>query len=242
MRKYTIIFLGIFILCTVIQPLHSSLSQTKQPELEKAVVKVKYIRAPDAFEVLRTYLSPRGEIQVINRENRLVIEDIPVVLEKLLSILKEIDVKPVDLQFNIELILGSKISDKKTGLDKEMKSDPVMKELRSLLKYKSFVVLDSSIMKVQDNNLSYQRMGGEGINLRLRLRPRYIKEEKGDNFQVELRLEQSLAFDEGREEKLLILIDTTLTLKSGERTVVGVSKLNGGDKALILIVSGKVLK
>jgi hypothetical protein len=37
------------------------------------------------------------------------------------------------------------------------------------------------------------------------------------------------------------LIETQLTMKSGEKTVVGVSKLNGGDKGLILILSGKVI-
>ena len=35
------------------------------------------------------------------------------------------------------------------------------------------------------------------------------------------------------------LLETSLTLKSGDRTVVGVSKLNGGDNALILIFTAK---
>ncbi len=33
-----------------------------------------------------------------------------------------------------------------------------------------------------------------------------------------------------------------MTIKSGEKTVVGVSKLDGGDKGLILILSAKVIK
>ncbi|NIN93016.1 hypothetical protein GTO36_08580, partial [bacterium] len=45
-----------------------------------------------------------------------------------------------------------------------------------------------------------------------------------------------------KKERERVLIGTTLTVKSGERTVVGVSKLDGGDKALILILSGKVIK
>ncbi len=31
------------------------------------------------------------------------------------------------------------------------------------------------------------------------------------------------------------------TLKSGDKTVVGVSKLDGGDKGLILIITGKII-
>jgi hypothetical protein len=37
------------------------------------------------------------------------------------------------------------------------------------------------------------------------------------------------------------LIETSLNIKSGDRTVVGVSKLDGGDKGLILIISGKIV-
>ena len=36
--------------------------------------------------------------------------------------------------------------------------------------------------------------------------------------------------------------DESLTFKSGEKTVVGVSKMDGGDKGLILIISGKEIK
>jgi len=239
MKKFTIILLGIFILGGVTQILHSS---TGESELRKEIVKVKYINVFDAYSVLTKYISPKGKIQPMVRVNRLMIEDIPEVMDKLLSILKELDVRPVDLEFSVELILGSKTLDKKMVLDKELKSDPLIKELRSLLRYKSFKILDSSIIKVQENKYSTQRMGGEGIDLRLRLDPRYIKEEKGEIFQVELRLEEYLGLDRDDKESTLTLIKTTLALKSGERTVVGVSKLDGGDKALILILSGKVIK
>jgi hypothetical protein len=37
------------------------------------------------------------------------------------------------------------------------------------------------------------------------------------------------------------LIGTTLNIKPGDKTVVGVSKLDGGDKGLILIISGKIV-
>jgi len=239
MKKFTIILLGIFILGGVTQILHSS---TGESEMRKEIVKVKYINVFDAYSVLTKYISPKGKIQPMVRVNRLMIEDIPEVMDKLLSILKELDVRPVDLEFSVELILGSKTLDKKMVLDKELKSDPLIKELRSLLRYKSFKILDSSIIKVQENKYSTQRMGGEGIDLRLRLDPRYIKEEKGEIFQVELRLEEYLGLDRDDKESTLTLIKTTLALKSGERTVVGVSKLDGGDKALILILSGKVIK
>ncbi|MFB0565798.1 MAG: secretin N-terminal domain-containing protein [Candidatus Aminicenantaceae bacterium] len=238
MRKLAIIVLGIFILSGIAQVLYSS---PGKPELRKEIVKVKYVDAQVARSVLVKYISPKGKIQTIRGENRLLIEDVPEIMEKLLSILKELDVRPVDIQFNIEVILGSM---KKADLDKELKSDPVMRELQSVLKFKSYKILDSSIIKAQENKYSSQRMGGEGINLRLYLRPRYIKEEKSDIFNVYLELAQDFGLSAEGKERTLGLINTTLTLKSGERTVVGVSKLNTDeeDRALILILSGKVLK
>jgi hypothetical protein len=118
----------------------------------------------------------------------------------------------------------------------------VIKELNSLLKYKSFKRLDSSIIKVQDNTSSSQRIGGSDISLQLEIRPRFIKEEKAEAVLVELGLSQSKGLTSEGKERTYTLLRTTLTLKSGERTVVGVSKLDGGDKALILIISGKVIK
>jgi hypothetical protein len=171
-----------------------------------------------------------------------VVEDTPENVEKILSILREIDIKPLDLQFNVDLILGSTASQSEAGFDRELKSDPVMKELGQLLQYKSFQRLDSALMKVQDNKHSSQRMGGENLMFRLQLRPRYIKEEKGDSIQVELYLSQDMGITSDGKRRSISLVETSLSIKSGERTVVGVSKLNGGDKALILILSGSFVK
>lgn len=117
-----------------------------------------------------------------------------------------------------------------------------MKELSQLLQYKSFKRLDTALMKVQDNKRSSQRMGGEHLMFQLHLKPRHIKEDKGDSIQVELYLLQDMGLNSEGKTRSINLVETTLSIKSGERTVVGVSKLNGGDKALILILSGSVVK
>ena len=239
MKKLTIILLGAFILGAFSQGLYPS---DGQEELKKEIVKVKYLRATEAYEILREYLSPKGKIQAIRRENILIIEDIPDIVSKLLNILQEIDVRPVDLQFTVELILGSTTSDEKGSSGKELKDDPIIKELRNVLKYKTYRLLDSSIIRVQDNMYSSQRMGGERISLKLDFRPHYIKEEKENLIQTELRLSKYLHHTREGKETSMTLIDTTLALKNGERTVVGVSKLDGRNDALILIISSWVLE
>jgi hypothetical protein len=242
MKKISIILFAFFFLTGMSLSLYCQ--QATKPELKKEIVQVKYFRTYRAAELLRPYASQYGKIQVLDERNALIIEDTSEQVEKLLSMLKELDVKPLDLQFTADLILGSlETFLGATGDEvKELMSDPVIKELNSLLKYKSFKRLDSSIIKVQDNTRAYQRIGGSGISLQLGIRPRFIKEEKADAFLVELNLSQSKGMWTEGKEATSNLLSTTLTLKSGERTVVGVSKLDGGDKALILILSGKVIK
>jgi hypothetical protein len=247
MKKISIILLASFFLSGMSLSLYGQ--QPARPELRKEIVQVKYLSVYRAAELLRPYLTPlipgpAGKIQDLRERNALIIEDTPEQVEKILSMLKELDVKPLDLQFTADLILGSlETFQGATGDElKELMSDPVIKELNSLLRYKSFKRLDSSIIKVQDNTGSSQRIGGSDISLQLEMRPRFIKEEKADTFRLELDLSQSKGLNSEGKERTYTLLHTTLSLKSGERTVVGVSKLDGGDKALILILSGKVIK
>jgi len=209
------------------------------PTLKKEIIKVNYVNAREALSILQVYCSRHGRIQLQRNRNMLIIEDQPEFVDKLLSILKDIDMKPLDLQFTVDLILASS---KQDFSDKKIASDPVIKEIKKMLKYEYFKHLDSSLIKVLDNSHSSQRMGGDGISLQLILEPRHIKEGEKDSFQVELSLRQNHGFRKDGSDNTYSLIDTTLMLKSGERSIVGVSKLNGGDKALIMILKGTILK
>ncbi len=252
MKKTTIFIVTFFLLMGTI-PLLCGQQNTERLELTKKIVKVNYIDARSAYSILMPYMSRNGKLQLVRESNMLIIEDIPDIVDKVLSILKEIDVKPLDLQFTVDLILGSmskESPDARSGVvtdqtimsdDKELRADPLIRELRKLLTYNAFKRLDSTLINVQDNNRSTQRLGGEGMSFRLDLQPRYIKEEKGDSIRVELSLSSTRYKDDGSPISVA-LIDTTISLKSGDRSVVGVSKLNGGNKSLILILSGIVKK
>lgn len=248
MKKIVVFLLVCFVLTGVSFGLQQNI---EKPKLQNVIVEVNYIDANRAIGLLRQYMSRYGKINQIRGTNKVVIEDTPELVEKILAILKDVDVKPFDLQFDIELLLGTTDENAKTNLVRDKKNDHVLKELQNLLKYKAFITLDSSILKIQDNSRSSHRIGGKGINLKLELNPHYIQSDNRDTFQVDLRLSQYQGFNPDGNERILMLIDTTLTLKSGEKQVVGISKLSyvpravaseEEDTALILILSGKVLK
>ena len=177
MRKFAVI---LFVFGFLMASSLGLSSGQERGEMKKAIIKVNYIRVHTAADILQSYSSPYGKIQVLRERNTLIIEDKPEFVDKLLSILNEIDARPLDLQFKVELILGTKTPDAKAVLSDSLRSDPIIKELRNLLKYDSFELLDSSLIKVQDNGRSSQRLGGDEISLLLRLEPRHIKEEKKD--------------------------------------------------------------
>ena len=226
--------------------------ESASAETRKEVVKVNYIEVQEAFQILNAYKSVRGRIQMQRNRNTLIIEDSPDFVDKLLSILKEIDVPPLDIMFTVDVILGT-TGEEEAG-ERIPDSDPVLRELKSLLRYDTFTRLDSTLVKVLDNGRSAQRMGGAGIGLLLELYPRHVKESGRDAFQVVLNLRQTTKRlvreeDDGSVEyiavpleKTLTLLETQLTLVDGERSAVGVSKLNGGDTAIILIIQGKVIR
>jgi hypothetical protein len=232
-----------------------ALQDQRKPELKKELVKLKYVEADEVHKVLSSFQSKYGRITSNDDLNVITIQDTPEIVDKMLMLIKDIDVKPVDLLITADLILGSMgivempelaglINEKQSK--KKLESDPIIKELKSVLGYTNYNRIDSSFIRIQDGSYSNLKLGGRGLDLSLRFEPHYVKEEKGDTFQLELRLVQHISAIKTdlieKKEKEMVLIGTTLTVKSGERTVVGVSKLDGGNRALILIISGKVIK
>ena len=257
MKKSIGILCVFFLLTGLTLNLHA-LGQKKEPELKKEFVKLKYAKAEEVRSVLHSFQSAYGRITSNNDLNVITIQDIPEIVDKMLLLIREIDIKPVDILITVDLILGSMGSDEISELlelrgmrpsRRKLESDPLIKELKNVLGYTDYNRIDSSFIRMQDGSYSDQKLGGRGLDLRLRLEPRYVREEKGDTFQLALRLVQhrNVQISAGvglpeKKETSIVLIRTTLTVKSGERTVVGVSKLDGGDKALILIISGKLIK
>jgi len=216
-------------------------------KMRQEIVKLKYIDKEEILNVLYTFLSNAGKISPSPKSGLLTVSDYPENVEKILAVIRELDVKPADIRFTIQLVLAS-TTDEPGKSEDLIKDDPLIKELRSLLNFKFFYQLDSSFIRALDRESSEVTMGQEG-ELRLDLRPKCIKEDKEDLIQVETRLYKivPVAYAPGATEtrnpySSLTLLTSNFTMKPGDKTVVGVSKLDGGDKGLILIITGKIIQ
>jgi hypothetical protein len=226
--------------------------------MRKEMIKLKYVRAADAYQLLRAYSSapragmgqnppfPGGAItpsKDANQNEILVLSDTPEVVEKMLALIKEIDVKPAEMQFMVQIVLGSEAAEDKS--DEALKNDPVIRELRGVLKYKNFSALDGTVLRVIEGERAEAKVGTKG-EYALRLMPKLIRDGIAETIKAEIEFYRPIwapmaPNQTGPQMINIDLVRTTLMLKPGEKTVVGVSK-SDADKGLILIISGKVMK
>ncbi len=217
-----------------------------EPQMRKEMVKLKYVRGQDACELLNAYTSRGGRIsmsQDANRTNILVLSDTPEIVDKMLSLIKEIDVKPAEMQFMVQILMGSEAGEYKS--DETLKNDPVIRELRGVIKYKNFSTLDGTVLRVIEGQMAEAKVGTKG-EYSLRLTPKLIRDGAVETIRAEIEFYRPdwapIAPNQTNPQMINYdLVRTTLMLKPGEKTVVGVSK-SDADKGLILIISGKVMK
>jgi len=212
--------------------------QAGSKALRTEIIKLKYVRAQDIQNLIYSYVSRDGHIQFSpNLPAVLVVRDTRENVERILAAVRELDVKPADILYTVQLVLGSE-TDART--DAELQNDPVVKELRQLLRYKGYTLLDSTFVRVVNRTDATVVLGPEA-EFEFSLEPDVAGDVRAPVIRTSVRLTK-IARPAG-EKPLVVtrLIESSLNIKSGERTVVGVSKLDGGDKGLILIISGKIV-
>jgi hypothetical protein len=211
--------------------------------LRKEIVRLKYVRAQDIENLLRGYSGPLGFITSNPRSpSVLSIGDTPENVDKILAAIREIDVKTADVLYTVQLVLGSS-GETDPGAKPVPESDAVIRELRNLLKYKTYSLLDTTLVRTVNMNNSEVKFGPKA-EFELALRPEVAGDAKAPVIKTQVRLRR-VELVGGYQDKLTykesVLVESTLNVRSGDRTVVGVSKLDGGDTGLILIISAKIV-
>lgn len=249
MKKGILAFLALAFSLAIVLPVFAEdpaqePKNVTKPPVKTELVRLKYFSGGRMAGLINTYLSRDGRTEPGPNEKIIVISDYPENIERILQAIRQVDVKPADLQFTVQLILGTD-TEEKGG--EALPNDPIIKELRNLLKYQSYSLLDTSLIRAMDNSDSQVRMG-EKAEFEFWIRPKVIKDEKTSLIQMEVRLRRIFiasmppnATSAKPEYITTDLIGTTLNIKPGDKTVVGVSKLDGSGKGLILIISGKIV-
>lgn len=196
-----------------------------------------------------------GATMSYNQETRtLTVRDYPENLATIEEAIKRLDVprpnRPVepDIELHIHVLLASQEAMGTAPYPKELEA--VVKQLQTTLNYQHYSLLTSIVQRTKGTS----QVGGDGnVAIKAGDLPGYltykywinrIVPEMGENNSMSL-LFREFAFELNGQQKMAELIgsgriSTTLSLRDGEKVVVGTAALR--DKGMIVVLTAKVMK
>ena len=157
--------------------------------------------------------------------------------------IKRLDVPsaaPKDINLTAYLVLASERADVN---EVPAELQPVTKELRGIFAYKSFRMLDTILVRTQPGTAGHAKgvIGSTGPDAsktpyEFVVRPSAVTDDPGGRLIRLDTLSLSLRVPGGMDAG----INTEITIREGQKVVVGKSNLGAADQALILVVTAKV--
>jgi len=236
--------------------------QKYREELEKLVTKIfkiKYTDATDLEGVLTPFLTSKGsifgEIIVNERFNAITIKDYPEKIAVIEEVIKQFDVKPIEVEFTFYLLGASDIPIPVKPVEpvepvepeQPVKSAPpvpplpppvakVVEKLQTNFTYKYYRLLDSAFLKSSDSKSSSSHLSLGGSS-------KYLLDIKWSLLSADSPVINISHFDIIRVGKDGgPLLHTSLLIEDGETAVVGISNSASDDTALVTIIKARILK
>jgi hypothetical protein len=208
-----------------------SLVLAEEPVLTKAFT-IKFKKVDEVAAIINSLVSEKGAVTIQPRLQTLVVQDFEKNLRQIEMAIAAFDVPPPAAEVSVKLVRASKTMNE-GSISNEIKT---MARIGDVLKFNQYSLLDSGILQCE-----------EGQNSVLSLAKDYqlsfvadIIEQKNhiirlQNFQLKKRKKDS----EGKEI-LVPLISVTINLRDAETLVLGASRFEDSDQALLVILLGKV--
>ncbi len=208
-------------------------SRPDQSELRHEIVRPKHISPTDAERALHPFVGRWGELDANPTLGTLTIIDEPALVAKMLDVLEELDVPRKSWQFRILLLQARKQG---TAVELGPLTDypDVAREIENLFKFDTFEEVDSCYINILDGDEASLRVGGSagyGVDL--------VAQARGEErVEVDFHLYLTNTLVDGAEATVLrgTVVATSFETAPGDTTIVGASRLDGDDRALITIV------
>ena len=165
----------------------------------------------------------------------------PAIQEKVARALAKADASPGTQRFQLLLLSATLKAGGGSGPEIPANAEKALAELRKFLPFKSYQIVDGAWMSATEGEVAQGRLAASGGGTySVSLRFRGASDPKApvlfmDSF--ELSQEVVLPTKEGPHYDRRRLIETTFSLKEGETVVVGTSRADGGDGALVVLLT-----
>jgi hypothetical protein len=168
--------------------------------------------------------------------------------EKIARALAEQDAIPLSQSFQV-LLLSAGANAAGAGLEIPANARKALDDIKGFLPFKSYQLLDAVWMRATQDRIANGQISGRGAAYQVRLRFRNLGNPKDRNLFVDTFTlmaqpvtpkPSSAAAGEGQPiapQAPRALIDTSFGLKGGETIVVGTSKLDGADEAIVVLLT-----
>lgn len=216
---------------------------------------IRYLDLHSAEEMAWDLCSHRDSCEIRTQKdmNRslgyLVVEADNLTHERIARRLAELDIAPTTQSFQLILLAGSTQAGT-TPKDLSPGAQKALNDLKGFLPYKSYALLDSTFLRGTPEAPSTARLvgrGGAAYNLRMAFDAagleekrqlfvsRFALREEGGTTPVVPSRTDATGGSERRAPR--DLVDTTFSLKPGETIVVGTSRLDGSEDALVVLLT-----
>jgi type II secretory pathway component GspD/PulD (secretin) len=192
---------------------------------------IKFRKVEEAVSLINGLLSEKGAVTMQPHIKTIVVQDFEKNLRQVEMALSAFDTPPPSVEVSIKLVLARRL-DKSPDVAQEIKD---IGKVGEVLRFNSYTLLDNGIITSE-----------EGQNATLNLAKEYqisfltdvVQEENGvirlKNFQLKKK-------KKGRaKEPMVPLLSVTLNLRDAETLVLGASRFEESNHALLIILLGKV--
>jgi hypothetical protein len=192
---------------------------------------IKFRKVEEAVSLINGLLSEKGAVTMQPHIKTIVIQDYEKNLRQVEIALSAFDTPPPSVEVSIKLVLARRV-DNTPDVAQEIKD---IGKVGEILRFNSYTLLDNGMITSE-----------EGQNAILNLAKEYqvsfltdvVQEENGiirlKNFQLKKR-------KKGRaKEPMVPLLSVTLNLRNAETLVLGASRFEESNHALLIILLGKV--
>ncbi|PWT93738.1 MAG: hypothetical protein C5B54_01415 [Acidobacteria bacterium] len=201
--------------------------------LTKAFV-IKFRKVDEVASVVNGLLSEKGAVTMQPRLQTLVVQDYEKNIRQIEMAISAFDVPPPAVEISVKLVRATKNPDVGPIAD-EIKN---MAKLGEVLKYNQYALLDSGLIQCQEGESTVLSLAKE---YQLSFLPDVIQEGNGiirlKNFQLQKRKK-----DADGKDVFVPLISVTLNLRNEETLVLGASRFEDSNQALMVVLNGKVKK
>lgn len=229
MKKLLTAHLVLALTVLLLSPLNAAAQENKRPELVERIFTISYADLSTIHDLARRFASEWGVITVDPQSKTIIVRDTRDAIERIATKIASIDVPPDQLRLTFFVFQASKTEggQQKDELPKGVTS--ALDEVKKLMAYKSFSLIDSGLLTMVSTADAGDLRVSENIAISFHMD--YHRESKY------LRLDNLTLFKEDEDKKLRQLFRTDVALGNGEVVVAGASKLDGGDTALLTIVT-----